>query len=258
MTSVTTPAWPSLGLAFGSLLRADLAVLSRSWRLQVLNLGPPIIVLASSWLGRQGKPATADVAATMVGIAITAGPLASGVLGYPLGIARDRENGVFRRLRITPAPAWTIMVSRLVLNVTVNIVVAVLVATLGAIAYGLPLGVVPYLLLIPAAIITGAVFLSLGQTMAGLLTSAPLVSAACRVVFLVLYITGFLGLTGGLGTRFKTFAQWSPVGSTADLFRTALAHAGWTTADTHAVLACLGYILIFSVPGIRYFRWDTC
>ena len=257
MTSIAPPASPPLGLAVGSLLRADFTVLRRSWRLQVLNLGLPVIVLAVFLLEHQGKPPGTDTAAILTGIAITVGPLASGVLGYPLGIARDRENGVFQRLGITPAPTSTILASRLALNIMVNIVVAVIVATLGAIGYGLPLGVAGYLLLIPAAIIAGAVFLSLGQAIAGLLTSATLVSAVGRVAFLVLYLAGFFGLTGSLGPRFKTCAQWSPVGSVVNLFRTALVHAGGTTVGTHAILACLGYILIFSVLGIRYFRWDT-
>jgi len=248
VTSTTPPAAPPLSLAFGSLLRADFTVLRRSWRLQLLNLGAPLIVLASYLLQRHVEPQ---------GTAIPFGPLASGVLAYPLGIARDRENGVFRRLRITPAPTWTIMASRLALNVMVNIVVAVIVATIGAIGFGLPLSVATYLLLIPAAIIAGAVFLSLGQAIAGLLTPATLVNAASRVAFIVLYLVGAFGLNGNLSTPFKTFARWSPAGSAIYLYRTALVHAGWTTASTQAVLACLGYILIFSLLGIRYFRWDT-
>lgn len=256
MTS-TASARPPLSLTLGSLLRADVAVLRRSWREQVLSLGLPLVVLLVSSLGRQGKPLDVDLAATQVGVAITAGSLASGVFGYPLGLARDRENGVFQRLRVTPAPTWTIMVSRLVLRTTVYILVALIVAVIGANTYQLSLGVEPYLLLIPAAIIAGAVFLSIGQAMAGLLTSATVINAAGRIVFLALYLTAGLGLTGNLGPAFKTVAQWSPVGSTVDLFHATLTHAGWTTAETHAILACLGYVLVFGVLGVRYFRWDT-
>ena len=257
MTSTTASTRPPLSLTLGSLLRADLAVLGRSWRLQLLNLGLPLFILVVSWLGRQGRPVAADTAATLVGVAITIGPLAAGVMGYSLGIARDRENGVFQRLRVTPAPTWTIMTSRLSLHVVVNIAVAIVVATVGAVVLTFSLGVVAYLLLVPAAIIAGAVFLSLGQAMAALLTSAALVNAVGRVVFIALYLAGFLGLNGGLGTRFKTIAQWTPVGSTADLFHAVLAAGNWSATDIGALLACLGYILIFSVLGIRFFRWDT-
>jgi hypothetical protein len=75
VTSITQPVRPPLGLAFGSLLRADFTVLRRSWRPQVLNLGVPVIVLGSFLLGHQGKSPGMDAAATLTGIAITAGPL---------------------------------------------------------------------------------------------------------------------------------------------------------------------------------------
>jgi ABC-2 type transport system permease protein len=257
VTSATTPARPPLGLALASLLRAGLAVLRRNWRLQFLNLGLPIFVLFTSQQGHQGKPVSADTAATLAGTAITVGLMAVGVFGYPLAVARDRESGVFQRLRVTPAPTWTIMVSRLVLQVAVNIVVTVVVAGVGAVMVKLPLGVVPYLSLIPAAIVAGAVFLGIGQALVGLLASAAQVNAVGRVVFIALLLIGVLGLSGGLGPSFKTVAKWYPVGSTVRLFHTILIDAGWTTSDTNALLACLGYVLVFSVLGIRYFRWDT-
>lgn len=249
MTSTRPPST----LIFGSLLRADVAVLSRSWRLQVLNLGLPLVVLGANWLQRQGKPVDAGTAASLIGIAVTAGLLAAGVLGYPLSIARDRENGVFQRLRVTPTPAWMIMISRLVLLVVVDVVVAVVVGTLGGLAFRLSLGVVQYLLLVPAGLVTGMVFLGLGQALAGLLTSATLINAVGRVVFLVLFLVGLFGLTGVLGTQLETAARWSPVESTVDLFRAALFHGAWI----NPALTCLGYILVFGFLGIRYFRWDA-
>lgn len=257
MTSPSASARPPLSLTFGSLLRADATVLSRSWRLLLFNIGLPIIVLVITSFELQGRSAGVDVVATLVGVSIAFGLMSSDVMGYPLGIARDRENGVFQRLRVTPAPTWTIMVSRLVLHLVVNIVLVVIVATIGAIVHGLPLGFMQYLLLIPVAIIAGAVFLSIGQALAGLLKSATLIGAVGRVVFLVLALVGLFGLTGALGPDFKTVAQWTPMGATVQPLHTALVDGGWTTADTNAILACLGYTVIFSLLGIRYFRWQT-
>lgn len=255
--AISTFARPSRGLAFASLLRADLAVLRRNWRLQFLNLALPLLVLLTSHAQQHGKTVTADTAATLVGTAIIVGPMAVGVFGYPLGIARDREGGVLRRLRVTPAPAWMIMVSRLALQVALNIAVVLAVATAGAAEFKLTLGVVPYVSLIPAAIVAGAVFLSIGQALAGLLPSAAQINVVGRVVFIGLLLSGLLGLSGNLGPALKTVAKWSPVGSSVRLFHTVLLHAGWSATDIGAALACLGYVLLFSVLGIRYFRWDA-
>ena len=38
------------------------------------------------------------------------------------GQRRDRELGVLQRLRVTPAPNWMIMASRLIVQVAVNLI----------------------------------------------------------------------------------------------------------------------------------------
>ena len=44
---------------------------------------------------------------------ITVGLMAIGLMGYSNSVARDRDKGIFQRLRVAPLPAWTIMMSRL-------------------------------------------------------------------------------------------------------------------------------------------------
>jgi len=47
---------------------------------------------------------------------ITIGLIAIGLIGYSNMMARDRERGVFQRLRLTPATTWDIMFSRLMVQ----------------------------------------------------------------------------------------------------------------------------------------------
>lgn len=249
-----TSAIPPLGLTLSSLLRADLTALLRGWRTYLFNLGVPVLVLGITAL--RGHPADPAAAVTVVAFAITYGLMSSDLMGYPLGLARDRESGVLRRLRVTPAPAWAVMGSRLATNLAVNVVLVLVVAAIGAVVDGLPLGVTQFLLLVPAAALSGAVFLGIGQALVGLLRSASLVGAVGRVVFIVLSLAGLLGLTGRVGAGFATFSRWTPVGAAAELVRAALSATDRPGPPTGAVLACLGYLLICAYLGIRRFRWD--
>src|SRR6202020_1499683 len=79
-----------------------------------------------------------------------------------------------------------------------------------------------YALVLLVSILAGAVFLSLGQALVGLVKSADSVQAVARVLF-----AGVLNL-----------------------------HA-WDSHDTLSVLACLGYIVVFAGIGIRWFQWDA-
>lgn len=258
-TAIATSARPPLSLTFGSLLRADLTVLVRSWRSLMFSIILPLVPLIITAFETSSSIAGAgiDAAAILIGVSITFGLLSSDLMGYSLGIARDRENGVFQRLRVTPAPTWTIMVSRLLTHLIVNVILTLVVTTIGAIVHGITLGIAQYLLLIPASLIAGAVFLSIGQALVGLLNTSTLVAAVGRFVFIALVLAGLLGVTGVLGDGFKTFSQWTPIGATVQLFHTAIALTGWTVTDTGAVLACLGYIAIFGFLGIRFFRWNA-
>src|SRR5664279_2839049 len=106
---------PPIGLIFGSLLRADFTVLVRSGRTLILNIVLPIFILfITNQHAANGSAGSVLVSALFsIGLALTYGLMASSLIGYSLSISRDREAGVFQRLRVTPAPTWAIMTSRL-------------------------------------------------------------------------------------------------------------------------------------------------
>ena len=62
-----------------------------------------------------------------LGTCITIGLTAIGLMGYSNSIARDREKGVFQRLRATPIPSWCIMTSRITVQLVLIAIVTLLV-----------------------------------------------------------------------------------------------------------------------------------
>ena len=255
MSEVTiTSERPPLGLIFGSLLRADFTVLLRSGRTLALNALLPLLILVITALGKQDRFGTSEF---VIGMAVTYGLLASDLLGYALTMSRDRDLGVFQRLRVTPAPTWTIMTSRLSVQLIVNLVITIIVIIAGSIIHHISFTVGQYLLFLAAAIIGGAVFLSIGQAMVGLLKSATVVNAVGRILLIALVLIGLLGATGLLGSAFQTFADWTPVGALFNLFAGALNISAWSGTNTNALIACLAYIAVFSFIGIRWFHWDS-
>jgi ABC-type phosphonate transport system ATPase subunit len=55
----------------------------------------------------------------------------------------------------------------------------------------------------------------------------------------------------------KSIAGWSPVGALITLFSDVLNQTAWSAQDTYSILACAGCIIVFSIIGIRWFRWET-
>src|SRR5258706_15781614 len=135
---------PALSEIFRALLEADVVVQLRNNRALLLSFALPLVVLfalfASKFYSALGDPEFKVAAALTLGMASIA------ILGYAMTVARDREKGVFQRLRVTPAPTWTIMTSRLLVQVAAILVMALVVLVAADLFKGVALTAEAYLL----------------------------------------------------------------------------------------------------------------
>src|SRR5215212_6116176 len=145
---------PKTSDALSALLRADFMTQWRNRRSSVLILLVPVMILFF-WKGLIhdfGGP-------FVLSSCITIGLIAIGLMGYSNAIARDRDKGVFQRLRATPVPSWAIMVSRLVVQLVMIILLTALVFLAGYYYDGIIIPPAGYLLGFIAAIVGGALYL---------------------------------------------------------------------------------------------------
>ena len=113
---------PALTEIFRALLEADFTVQLRNNRALLLSFALPLVLLYGLFAGKRGL-ALGDPQ-LRVASALTLGMASIAILGYSMTVARDREKGVFQRLRVTPAPTWTIMTSRLLVQVAAILAMA--------------------------------------------------------------------------------------------------------------------------------------
>lgn len=252
----TTAAFrPPVGLALGSLLRADLLVLLRSRVSAVLSILLPVVIIVATTFGK--AETRLGGSAEIVGLALSIGLITSCLLGYSLTLAHDREVGVLQRLRVSPAPTWTIMTSRLTVQVAANLVGSLAVIIVGAILHHLGLDPLQYVLLLATAVLGAAVFLALGQALVALVRTTGAINAIGRILFIILLLTGLLGGSGVLGDTMQSIADWTPVGALMILFSDVVSGAAWSGQDANALIACVGYVVVFTFIGIRWFRWES-
>jgi ABC-2 type transport system permease protein len=243
-----------LTLILTSLLRADFSIMVKNRRAVILSLLLPIILLVATNSG----PATRHLGGSgiIIGLCIAYGLAATGMLGYALTVARDRDQGVFQRLRVTPAPTWALMGCRLAVQVVANFVIALVVLVVGGRIHNLSISASQYVLVLVISILGGAVFLGIGQALVGLTKSADTVNAGGRILFGLLVFLGLFGASGALGSTWETISRWSPVGVVMELFAAVL-HSSWNHTDTWYVVASLGYVIVCSAVGIRWFQWEA-
>lgn len=238
------------------LLRADAIVQRRQSRSAVMSSALAIIILIT-WRNFASEGGVDAWQQILLATALSIVLVGMGLLGYPGIMARDRDNGVFQRLRVTPASTTSIMLSRLVLQAAVVGILSVVIMVAAAVADGITLSPTAYVLTFIASVFGGVMYLTIGQVLVALITSQSTLNAAGRVIYFPLVLIGGLAELGKLGSLTKEIFRWSPYGTVQSVLQAAMQPSTWDMHTSASVLATLGYMAVFTAIGIRYFRWTS-
>jgi len=243
---------PKTSDALTALLRADFTTQWRNRRSSILVLLVPVIILIS-WKGLVEKVGGAFILSSC----ITIGLIAIGLMGYSNAIARDRDKGIFQRLRATPVPSWAIMVSRLVVQLAMIMLLTAIVFIAGHYYDNITISMSGYVLGFVAAILGGALYLGLGQLIVGLLKNPETVNSTTRLVYFVFIMVGMFGEFGIFGERLKNMVHWSPYGTVKNILSASMEPSTWNNTTSMALLVTILYAVVFSFLGIKKFKWNS-
>jgi len=234
------------------LLRADMTTLWRNRRASLLVVLVPTVILIA-WkniVAWKGGP-------FVIANCVTVGLTAIGLMGYSNTLARDRDKGIFQRLRVAPAPKWTIMTSRLTVQLFLILITTAVLFIVGYNFDGIKLDARGYIFGLLISIVCGALYLSLGQVIVGLIKNVETVNVVTRLVYFIFIMVGMFGELGMLGDVMKQGVHWSPYGTVKNIVSAAVVPATWNKDSSMALLVTLGYTLVFTILGIKWFRWST-
>jgi ABC-2 type transport system permease protein len=242
----------STASVFTALLRADLTTQWRNRRAAFMVFLLPVIILFA-W-----KPIVSKFGGPfLIGNCITIGLNAIGIMGYANSIARDRDKGIFQRLRVSPAPNWTIMVSRLAVQLIMIAAMTLVVFIVGFQYDHVSLSVAGYIATFFAALACGAVYLALGQAIVGRIMNPETVNATSRLIYVGMIMVGMLGELGILGDAVDKAVVYSPYGTVESIVSAAVVPSTWNAHTSLALLLTLGYTAVFAYLGIKWFKWNS-
>jgi len=178
-------------------------------------------------------------------------------MGYSNSIARDRDKGVFQRLRVAPAPSWSIMASRLIVQILMITIMTIVLFIVGYKYDNVTFSIGGYIFGFAMIIVGGAVYLSLGQVIVGLIKNPETVNATTRLIYIAFIVIGMFAELGVFGKVISDIVKWSPYGTVKSIVSAGLEPATWNSRATEALLLTLGYTAVFTALGINKFRWDS-
>jgi len=251
-----TSSIPQTSTILKTLLRADFTTQWRNRRAVILTLVVPVIILMT-W-----KPLIEKTGAPFVlSNSIVLGLIATGLMGYSNSIARDRDKGIFQRLRVAPIPSWSIMASRILVQLAMIIILTTAVFVIGNSFDKITLSPAGYIVTYFTAIIGGVLYLSLGQMIVGRIKNPETVNATVRLVYFLFIIGGMLGeLLVVSDPKYKIVGQiviWSPYGTARTILAAGMEPSKWNNDASMALLVTIGYAAICTILGIKWFKWNT-
>ena len=237
---------------FGSQVRLGLILALRNRMALIYGFIFPLIFLgAYAALYRHDEVPVA----LHLGELLTVTILGGACFGLPTTLVSEREKGVWRRYRLSPAPLWSLLAATLTTRLILILAAALLQLAL-AFALGMPAPAHP-LGLLGAFVVTALAFMGMGLIIAALADNVPSVQALGQCVFLPMLIIG------GVAVRLSTLPDWALHVSTFFPGRYAVAvlqaqatGAGWSDVGFDILaLSLIGAAAI--TAGLALFRWDA-
>jgi ABC-2 type transport system permease protein len=247
---------PKTSTVFSSLFRADITTQWRNRRGLFISLLIPVmmVIIYKSYVNKVGG-------AWVLAYSLNYGLIALGLMGYPNTIARDRDKGVFQRLRVAPIPTWAIMGSRLLVQLLMIVIITLAIFIIGYDVDHICLSMQGYIVALFTAILGAAVYLSIGQMVVALLKTPDTVNSTSRLIFLLFIVVGTIGAayekSGEMPQQFAQIYHWLPYTTINTVMAAGMNPGTWDAHVTNALLITLGYIVVFLAIGIKKFRWDV-
>ncbi len=190
-----------------------------------------------------------------MGELLTVAVLGGACFGLPTTLVGERERGVWRRYRLTPVPAWVVVLSTVLARYLI-ILSAGLLQLGAALAIGMTLPAHPFALWVAFTFVSFA-FIGLGLVLATLADNVPAVQALGQCVFLPMLIIG------GVAVQLASLPLWAqhvsaffPGRYAVEALQAAVNGRGFEGARFS--LLALGLVGVAGcLAGAKLFRWDA-
>jgi ABC-2 type transport system permease protein len=174
-----------------------------------------------------------------------------------LAMVTYREQGILRRIRVTPVPAVLFLGARIVVQLVVLAVqLAITLAVATAMFQYHPAGAIGPAVL---AILIGALtFIAAGFFVAGVARTADAASAIANLINLpMMFLGGVFFPTSGFGGAFGVLIRIVPLSYLSNALRLTLTNGEGLRFIGGDVLFLVGTLVVATGLAARFFRWES-
>jgi ABC-2 type transport system permease protein len=176
------------------------------------------------------------------------------LLAVSLTMVRNREQGILKRYRGTPAPAWSLVGGVIGSSVIVTALLTAVVLLFGKVVYGVKLPASHLLPMLVTILIASLVFCAIGIAVSALIPNEDSGSAIINLPFFILvFISGtYFPVNGTLG-KVAAFFPLRPF--ITGMFREFNPYATGSVWPWHDLRTLAIWGVVAVIVAVRRFRW---
>jgi ABC-2 type transport system permease protein len=234
------------------ILRSNL----RNYRVMAITLGVPLFMLVSLWLPSLGEGEEGAELMDVMFPAIVVLGVVMGGLPHATRLARWREEGILRRLALTPVPLAGLVVGAGATQVTMGVLQGGAMLIFGVVAVGVAISLQGGLLTLGVMVLAATTFICLGSLIASLAGKPE--TAGYAYFFIIMPLVFLASFPSDmLPASINSLTPWLPSTMAVDLLGPLLSHGVLPDHATLPGFGLLAYAILFSAISSKLFRWEA-
>jgi ABC-2 type transport system permease protein len=181
----------------------------------------------------------------------------SGIIGLSTAFVTYREQGILRRIRLTPFPLQNFILARIISQVIVAFLQSAILIGLGAAIFGVSIeGNVFQLGLV--VLISALTFLGIGFAMSSFARNTEEAASYSNLItFPMLFLSGIFFDVSDAPGWLKPITRIMPLRYAADAMRDTMTDGKGFSAIWIDLVVLLGIFVVALAVAVRFFRWDS-
>lgn len=253
----TTARAPGAGRLLVAQVRYQLLLLARNPRAMILSLAFPLLILVLNSTARQDTGPQLETA-LVAGLA-TFGLIATAYVSHAIGLVTSRQDGVLRRWRATPLPAWCFFAGKITATALMALASVVIAVAGGITLFHAHVTAGTAVSLLVTFTLGALAWAAIGTAVTALIPTAQSAGPVLMLTYIpVILFSGALGSQAGAPPWLTTVTSYLPARPIISAASQALQHGGggiaFISGRDLAVLAAWATLGV--IASFRFFRWD--
>lgn len=181
----------------------------------------------------------------------------SGIIGLSTAFVSFREQGILRRIKVTPFALWKFILARIVSSLVVMLATSAILVGVGMLVWGLTVRG-NLLLTLGVLVVGGLAFLAIGYAIAAFARNTEsAASYANLITFPMLFLSGVFFPVDSMPSWIRPVVQFLPLRYLVDALREPMMYGNGIGAVWRDLLVLLAVFAVCMAIAVRFFRWDA-